>query len=78
MEKKAEIIELVISGLKELISNQNSGFPVDDLSEITRLFGPRSFIDSLTLVSLIVDIEQKSRYPRLKPWHLSKFKLRLT
>jgi len=50
MEKKAEIIELVISGLKELISNQNSGFPVDDLSEITRLFGPHSEVKRLHII----------------------------
>jgi acyl carrier protein len=31
----------------------------DDLDEETRLLGKRSFLDSLGLVSLIVDIEQK-------------------
>jgi len=57
--ERTDILEIVISSLKEIVSNQDHEFPVGDLNEATRLFGPSSVLDSLTLVSLIVDVEQK-------------------
>jgi len=56
-----DIIEIVISSLKSIISERDKDkeIPIENIDESTFLFGSGSFIDSLTLVSLIVDVEQK-------------------
>ena len=56
-----ELKKIVISSLHDILSEQDEkgGIPIKDFSESTHLIGPRSFLDSLTLVSVIVDIEQK-------------------
>ena len=52
---------LIISSLQDVLSEQDEDveIPATDFNESTYLIGPRSFLDSLTLVSVIVDIEQK-------------------
>jgi acyl carrier protein len=59
--EKGEIIEIIISSLRTIISEQDkkAEIPIEKIDESTSLFGSRSFIDSLTLVSLLVDVEQK-------------------
>lgn len=59
--EKNDFIELVISSLKDIISEQdkNGEIPIDSLNESTYLIGHQAILDSLGLVSLIVDIEQK-------------------
>jgi len=56
-----ELKKIVISSLQDILSEQdeNGEIPVADFNESTYLIGRRSFLDSLTLVSVIVDIEQK-------------------
>jgi len=53
------IINIIVTSLKDVISEQAEEFPLDNVNQTTQLFGPGSFLDSLTLVSLIVDVEQK-------------------
>jgi len=56
MMNKAEIFEIVISNLKSLIET----FPEDQKIKVntdTVLFGTNSSLDSLSLVSVIVDLE---------------------
>lgn len=58
MDHKAKILEIIISCLQEL----NEELNIDELqepSEETRLYGAKSGIDSLSLVSLIADVEEK-------------------
>ena len=57
--EKTYILEIVISSLQDIISEQVEKFPMDNVNESTRLFGPDSLLDSLSLVSLIIDVEQK-------------------
>ena len=58
---KNKIMDTIISDLKDILSVQDDSNSdlLDNITESTHLIGPKSFIDSLTLVSLIVDIEQK-------------------
>ena len=58
---KNKIMDTIIFGLRDIISVQDDSNSdlLDNVTEATHLIGPKSFIDSLTLVSLIVDIEQK-------------------
>lgn len=59
--EKNDFVELILSSLKDIISEQdeNGEIQLDSLGESTYLIGRRSILDSLSLVSLIVDIEQK-------------------
>ena len=59
--EKAEIVRIVVSCLQTILLEQdkNANIPIAKIDEFTPLFGKSSFIDSLTLVSLIVDVEQK-------------------
>jgi acyl carrier protein len=56
-----QISALVISCLKAVLSSEDrkAELPLDQIDESTPLLGRGSFLDSLGLVSLIVDIEQK-------------------
>lgn len=56
-----EIRDLVISCLRAVLSEKDGeGAPTaHEPDESTPLLGRRSFLDSLSLVSLLVDIEQK-------------------
>lgn len=58
LEMKQEIVELICEALRE----QNVGYPKPELSEPnldTRLVGEKSALDSIGLVTLIVDLEEK-------------------
>jgi acyl carrier protein len=54
--KREQILEVVINNLKSLVETfpENQKF---DVNESTMLFGEGSNIDSLSLVSVIVDLE---------------------
>jgi len=60
MQKK-DIIEIITSSLKDIISNQfnEEREIMNDFDETTHLIGEKSILDSLSLVSLLVDVEQK-------------------
>ena len=60
MQKK-DIIEIITSSLKDIISNQfnEEREIMNDFDESTHLIGEKSILDSLSLVSLLVDVEQK-------------------
>jgi acyl carrier protein len=55
-----KIEELVIKSLKELIEVLDIRVN-EPLNADTKLFGKKGFLDSMTLVSLIVDIEERIR-----------------
>ena len=59
--EKINYVEFIISCLKEVISERGEGADIslDELNEETKLIGRDSILDSLSLVSLLVDIEQK-------------------
>jgi acyl carrier protein len=58
---KNELYNLIMKSMEEIISeNENeSKISVEDLNQDTRLLGRQAILDSLSLVSLIVNIEQK-------------------
>lgn len=56
--ERAEIGALVVSSLCDVLS-QKDGAPVDPVGESTYLIGRRSLLDSLGLVTLVVDLEQR-------------------
>jgi hypothetical protein len=60
MQKK-QVVDIVLSCLQQTILNmeENNEAPVDSLNESTSLLGRRSVIDSMGLVTLLVNIEQK-------------------
>jgi acyl carrier protein len=55
---REEIITLVVGGLSDTLA-QNDITPAEALGEGTYLIGRRSMLDSLGLVTLIVDLEQR-------------------
>lgn len=57
--QKIDIVEIIISSLKQIISEQDPELPTDHFDKSTQLFGPGSLLDSMAMVSLIVDVEQK-------------------
>lgn len=56
-----ELRDMITQCLAEILSNydESNKITIDDIDDTTQLVGPHSLIDSLTLVSFIVDIEQK-------------------
>ena len=56
-----ELYDLIIKSMEEVISetDNDSNISLGDLSRETRLLGSKAILDSLSLVSLIVNIEQK-------------------
>ena len=58
---RKDIVDLVTSSFKEISSDQDDKNkpPLDELNESTYLIGRRSFLDSISLVSLLVEVEQK-------------------
>lgn len=61
MVNRKEITDLVISSLHEVLMEQDgeSEIQMDSLNELTYLIGRRAVLDSLGLVTLIVNVEQK-------------------
>ena len=55
---RTEIVSLVISILQNMLSKKNKA-PLGSIGESTYLIGSRSMLDSLSLVNLVVDLEQK-------------------
>lgn len=58
---KGAVQGIIVSSLKAVLLERENGLqsPLPPIDESTLLFGPRSIVDSLTLVSLIVNVEQK-------------------
>ena len=54
---RARVVELLIEGLRGLLSDEDLPVP-PDLGEETRLVGEQAVLSSLGLVSLIVELEQ--------------------
>ena len=57
LPNRAEIVALVISDLLDLLP-QEDGPLLDDVGEDTALIGRRSVLESIGLVTLIIDLEQ--------------------
>ncbi len=55
---RTEIAALVLSSLQDVLS-QRGGSPTEPMGESTHLIGSGGVLDSLGLVTLIVDLEQK-------------------
>jgi acyl carrier protein len=55
---RSELIELICTTLRDLLADdpERAAHP---LSEETRLYGPAGLLDSLRLVSLVLDLEQE-------------------
>lgn len=51
------LVALVLDALRKIL--QQRGQPRDDMTPATRLLGPGAVVDSLGLVTLIVDLEQR-------------------
>lgn len=60
MDRKA-ITDIIINSLSEVLSETDEPQPIhsDELNESTYLLGRRSILDSLSLIKLIINIEQK-------------------
>jgi len=58
---KSAVQGIIVSSLKAVLLDREGGLqsPLPPIDESMLLFGPRSIIDSLTLVSLLVDVEQR-------------------
>jgi acyl carrier protein len=59
--EKNEFVDIIISSLKDIISEQDEDevIPLKSLDESTHLLGKQAILDSLSLVSMIVDVEEK-------------------
>jgi acyl carrier protein len=55
---RTEIAAMVLSSLQGVLSQQGDS-PAEPMGESTYLFGSGAFLDSLGLVTLIVDLEQR-------------------
>jgi acyl carrier protein len=58
LPRRAEIVTLVISELHNLLSQEDEPL-LDNVGEDTALIGRRSVLDSIGLVTLIIDLEQR-------------------
>jgi len=57
---RSEIVEMVISSLEDALAMADGDAPNPaDLGEDTRLIGRKGVLDSMGLVTLIVDVEQR-------------------
>lgn len=52
------VAALVIGGIRELLAQRNSS-PTSELTEETLLLGRASLLDSLGIVTLVVDLEER-------------------
>jgi acyl carrier protein len=55
---RAEIVDMVLVGVRDVLEQADRPIP-DELGETTHLIGKRSILDSLGMVTLIVDLEQR-------------------
>jgi acyl carrier protein len=58
--ERAALIDLIVSTVKEYCASRGTDGPVT-IDSATRLFGRSGVLDSLGLVSVVVDVEQKLR-----------------
>jgi acyl carrier protein len=56
--ERSEIAEQVMGSLQAILDEKETS-PVDSIDESTNLIGRQSVLDSLGLVNLLVDLEQK-------------------
>ncbi len=59
--ENTSVLDLILFSLKNIISEQDDDgeISLESLNESTHLIGRKAVLDSLSLVSLIVDVEQK-------------------
>ena len=58
MIERSEVLEMVLSAIKDVLKEEKKRMP-KELGTSTHIFGKKAILDSLGLVSLIVDIEQR-------------------
>jgi acyl carrier protein len=57
---RSEIVGMVVSSLEDVLAMADGDSPsVEDIGEDTRLLGRKGVLDSMGLVTLIVDVEQR-------------------
>ena len=58
---KNQVVNTVLSCLRQMLleMEEHNEVPVDSLNESTKLLGRRSILDSMGLVTLLVNIEQR-------------------
>jgi acyl carrier protein len=56
--QRSEVVAIVMQKLKELAASMLAHPAIDEINDQTRLFGRQGLLDSIGLVSLIVDVEQ--------------------
>ncbi len=57
--KRSEIVEMIVSSLQDVLDTATETPDVEELGEETRLLGRQGLLDSMGLVNLIVDVEQR-------------------
>ncbi len=55
---RSDVMDLIVTTLQDLLASDpdRAGLPIE---EATRLYGPQGLLDSLRLVSLVLDLEQE-------------------
>ncbi|MCS6880174.1 MAG: acyl carrier protein [Oscillochloridaceae bacterium] len=55
---RSDVMDLIVTTLRDLLAGDpaRAGLPIE---ESTRLYGPEGLLDSLRLVSLVLDLEQE-------------------
>jgi acyl carrier protein len=56
---RAQVAQLIITSLRDVLSSSGSSVNPDEINEDTRLLGRSAVLDSMGLVTLIVDVEQQ-------------------
>lgn len=56
--RRAEVMTLVVSSMRDVLSEKDES-PSDPMGEFTYLIGSKSVLDSLGLVTLVVELEQR-------------------
>lgn len=56
MSTRTDVVDIIFSALRSLNSERSDGEQIP-VTEATKLFGPDASLDSLSLVSIIVDVE---------------------
>lgn len=56
--KRSEVVEMILSALRDVLESQGAE-ELPTLDETTRLIGRSAVLDSMGLVTLIVEVEQR-------------------
>lgn len=56
---RAQVAQLILTSLRDVLASNGSDVNPAELSEETRLLGRSAVLDSMGLVTLIVDVEQR-------------------